>query len=252
MHILITNDDGIHAPGLKELVTAIQSFASQVTVVAPSSQRSGASISTNYIDPLKITRVDWPNTIAYTVASTPADCIKAALGLILKTPPDFIVSGINHGTNAGRNVLYSGTVGGVIEGVLRGIPGIAFSYHESSDKEFPDIKSYIPPIIRYFIENPLPHGTLINVNFPERPILGIKLTRQGLAYHLDDLVHHGNSHYRIGGKWTTFDEHEDSDTLWLTKGFITCSPLHVNELTDHTVLHHHKAPFQEILTKYLQ
>lgn len=248
MHILITNDDGIGAPGLKELVKAIKLCANEVTVVAPASQKSGASISTNYIDPLKITRVEWPDIAAYTVASTPADCIKAALGVILKTPPDFIVSGINHGTNAGRNVLYSGTIGGVIEGVLRGIPGMAFSYHQDSPLSFPDITKYIPPLVRYFLENPLPQGTLINVNFPEGMIQGTKLARQGKAYHLEDPVHHGHSHYRMAGKWTSFEEHEESDIAYLSQGFITCVPLHVNELTDYTVFNTHK----ETLAKYLQ
>ena len=248
MHILITNDDGISAPGLKELAAAIKPCADKITIVAPSSQKSGASISTNYMDPLKITRVEWPHLAAYTVASTPADCVKAALGVILKTPPDFIVSGINHGTNAGRNVLYSGTVGGVIEGVLRGIPGIAFSFHQDSPSAFPDVKDYIPRIVRYFIEHPLPYGTLINVNFPEGEIQGVKLTRQGRAYHLEDPVHHGHSHYRMSGKWTSFEEHEESDITYLSKGFITCVPLHVNELTDYAVLNHHK----ETLAKYLQ
>ncbi|MBP9842212.1 MAG: 5'/3'-nucleotidase SurE [Simkaniaceae bacterium] len=252
MHILITNDDGIHALGLKDLVQSIQSITDQITIVAPADQRSGASISTNFIDPLKITRVDWPGTTAYTVASTPADCIKAALGILLPSPPDFIVSGINHGTNAGRNALYSGTVGGVIEGILRGIPGIAFSYYNDSAKQFPDIKAYIPPIVQYFIDNPLPTGTLINVNFPEGAVKGIELTRQGKAYHLEDPIHHGHSHYRIAGKWTSFEEHKESDVFHLSQGYITCSPLHVNELTDHTVLNHHKENFQATLAKYLQ
>ena len=120
--ILIINDDGIHAPGLIHLWKALVDLA-DVTIIAPAIEQSGVGLGITLRSPLHIESVAWnKGTPAWKISGTPADCVKMALSVILKTPPDLIVSGINRGSNSGRNVLYSGTVGGVIEGVLRNIP----------------------------------------------------------------------------------------------------------------------------------
>ncbi|MCH9614166.1 MAG: 5'-nucleotidase SurE [Chlamydiia bacterium] len=252
MHILITNDDGIHSPGLKELFEAVRHLG-PVTIAAPSDEKSGASTSTTFTTPLKVTPHHWPNAFAYHINGTPADCTKIALGVLLKdNPPDIVISGINHGTNSGRNVLYSGTVGGVIESTLRGYPSIAFSYNDWSHHSFPDVKPHIPHIITHMVDHPLPHGTLLNVNFPNPPLKGIKLARQGLGYWLEDPEHQGDSSYLMKGLWADFDaEHPESDISYLRQNYITCSPLHVNELTDHTVMTSHKDHFETTLHKKL-
>lgn len=244
MHFLLTNDDGITAPGLKELFEAILPLSSKVTIAAPAGHQSGAGLSTNYTRPLKIERVAWDGADAYAIDSTPADCIKSALGVVLKKHPDMLLSGINHGTNAGRNVLYSGTVGGAIEGVLRGIPALAFSFPTDCYVNFPQIKHCIPPIIDYFLKHPLPYGTLLNVNFPQGEPQGFRLSRQGRCYHLEDPVEVQPDHYHMKGKWVKFEEPADSDTTLLEQGYITCTPLYVNELTDHTVIEGHRARFE--------
>src|SRR5262249_28069062 len=128
-YILVTNDDGVHAPGIKHLWTALAEVA-DVVVVAPVSEQSAVSLSITVRHPLRIEKMEWPwakEAQVWTINGTPADCVKLALSVILPHPPQLIVSGINRGNNAGRNILYSGTVAAVIEGVMHNIPGIAFS-----------------------------------------------------------------------------------------------------------------------------
>ncbi|MBM3184535.1 MAG: 5'/3'-nucleotidase SurE, partial [Chlamydiae bacterium] len=164
--LLITNDDGIHAPGLRHLWESVRAFA-DVAIVAPIMEKSGCGMSITWGKPLRIQSVIWDNeTSAWSLNGTPADCVKMALSVLLDRPPQLIISGINRGSNAGRTVLYSGTVGGTIEGALKGIPGIAFSF---SDEEVPPLSAtqeYIFPLIQYFLEHPLPSETILNVNFP--------------------------------------------------------------------------------------
>lgn len=247
-YLLITNDDGIHAPGIRHLWEAVHEFA-DVAIVAPQIEKSGCGLSITWNKPLVIHPVAWErDTPAYTVNGTPADCIKMALSVILPKRPHMIISGINKGSNAGRTVLYSGTIGGVIEGAFKNIPGIAFSF---SDFEAPPLsvtKKYIYPLIRHFLDNPLPHGSLLNVNFPyncKETIKGFKLTRQGMgqwAEAPERRTHpEGMPYYWLGGKWTPHaEEHPESDVYWLERGYIAAVPIHVGELTDREVLAKHK------------
>ena len=126
--LLITNDDGIHAPGLKHLWEAVAEHA-ETSIVAPATEKSGCGLSITWAKPLRVHPIEWENkTPCWSVSGTPADCIKMGLNVLLDKPPHMILSGVNRGSNAGRTVLYSGTIGGVIEGALKGIPGIAFSF----------------------------------------------------------------------------------------------------------------------------
>lgn len=252
--ILITNDDGIHAPGIRALWNALKDFA-EIIIVAPSTERSGAGLSITVHHPLRLDRVDWGEGVeAWSATGTPADCVKLALTFCYSTPPDLIVSGINRGSNAGRNILYSGTVGGVIEGIMHDIPGIAFSCHSFHRPNYKEAEEYILPIVQHVLETALPHGTLLNVNFPdtyERAIAGMKMTRQGRGMWVenpDRRSHPADDHYYywIGLKPCAVEEIPDSDTAFLEQGFITAVPVHVAELTDHHQILVRKDSFEKI------
>lgn len=251
-NILITNDDGINAPGIKHLWNALKDIAN-VSVVAPAFEQSAVGCSITIRKPLHIHRLNWgENTAIWSVTGTPADCVKMALSVILETPPDIIVSGINRGSNAGRNVLYSGTVGGVIEGVLRDIPGIAFSCKEFLNPCYASVEALIPPVIEHVLEVPMPRGTLLNVNFPDTSQIGIqgfKFTSQGKEFwgESPDMRNHpaeGNTYYWMGAKLLEFEEDEECDISWLRKGFATAVPVHVSELTDRQHLLNTKQRFE--------
>ena len=259
MHILINNDDGIEAPGIENLIYALKDYA-QITVVAPEGEQSGKSMSITTREPLVVNQVSKFGSIpAWSVRGTPADCTKVALS-IFKIKPDLIVSGINRGSNAGRNVLYSGTVGGVIEGILRGIPGIAFSCCDMKDPEYHRLTPFIEPMISFIQKNPLPFGTLLNVNFPHTQedtpwnkttqIQGIKLTSQGKAFWVEDVYESEPilSNIRFGAKAMHFSDDEQSDIYWLERGYITAVPIHVDQLTDFTYFSKNKDHFEYITT----
>ena len=250
--ILITNDDGIHAPGIKALWQALADHA-DLTIIAPAGDQSGMGLAITLRTPLQVEPVEWERgTQAWKVNGTPADCVKLALGVILSQKPDLIVSGINRGSNSGRTVLYSGTVGGAIEGALRRVPGIAFSLEDANNPNFEAISHHILPIVHHVLENPLPTGTILNVNFPFDPkdIKGMKLARQGQSYWIDQpdqRVHpEGNPYFWLAGKWSDHDEHEESDVALLQKGYITAVPIHVDELTDHDVIAQHQHRFEKL------
>ncbi|MDE3046000.1 MAG: 5'/3'-nucleotidase SurE [Verrucomicrobiota bacterium] len=257
-YLLITNDDGIHAPGIKHLWQAVHEFA-DVIIVAPQTERSGAGLSITWNKPLVIHEVPWEgNTPAYTVNGTPADCVKMAISVVLKKRPHMIISGVNRGSNAGRTVLYSGTIGGCIEGALKHIPGIAFSFCDLDAPPLEMTKPYIYPLIRHFLEHPLPPGSLLNVNFPhnsKETIRGLKLARQGMgqwAESPDRRTHpEGMPYYWLGGKWTPHEqENAESDVYWLEKGYIAAVPLHVGELTDHQVISKNKSLVEQHFNEF--
>lgn len=245
--LLLTNDDGIHAPGIRHLWEAVHDFA-DLAIVAPASEKSGSGLSITWTRPLLVQEVSWEeDTPAWSVNGTPADCVKMALSMILDRKPDLVVSGINRGSNAGRTVLYSGTVGGIIEGVLKGVPGIAFSF---SDFEAPSVSStqkYLLALIEHVLKNPLPHGSFLNVNFPlncQELIKGIKMGRQGKGYWCEapeKRTHpEGTPYYWLGGQWSSFEEEKDSDVAYLEQGYIAAVPIHIDNLTDDVVYQEHK------------
>lgn len=253
--ILITNDDGIEALGIKHLWNSLKDIA-DITVVAPSSEQSSVSLSITTRAPLLIKEIAWEEGVkVWSVSGTPADCVKMATNVILNSPPDLLVSGINRGSNAGRNLLYSGTVAGAIEGTLRNIPSIAFSARDYLSPGYHYFEQFVPKIVNYVLENPLPKGTLLNVNFPQydpQGIQGFKMTRQGLEFWgeaFEERKHpvEGHSYYWMGAKLCEFEEDIHSDIAWLKKGFITAVPVHINELTDHSHLEKQKINFEKLL-----
>lgn len=253
--ILITNDDGIQAKGLWHLWHALADKA-DVTIVAPSVQRSGASLALTLHKPLTIHPAPWTNSIpAWKINGTPADCVRFGLRVLMEQKPDIILSGINHGSNAGRNVLYSGTIGGVVEGMLRGIPGIAFSSTDFENPRFELAEPYIWPIVQHILEHPLSLGTILNINFPSNfeKFKGMKLARQGKGLWVEDpdrRIHpDGQPYFWQGGKWAHHEEPEESDVALLEEGYITAVPIHVEELTDHSFIKERKDHFESHFSK---
>lgn len=251
-YILITNDDGIEAPGLFALYQAVCNFA-EVVVIAPASEQSGVGAAISLRNPLQIQPVLWPNNpAAWKVTGTPADCVRLGLHTILDRTPDLILSGINRGSNAGRTILYSGTVGAVIEGTMKNVPGIAFSSVNYKNPNYEQFKEFVQPIALQCLTQPLPKGTLLNVNFPNaEKIQGIKLAHQGMGYWMEDpeqrLHPEGHEYYWLGGKWSTHEEEEGSDVYLLEKGYVTAVPIHVNQLTDKALLAERKQPFEHFV-----
>jgi 5'-nucleotidase len=188
----------------------------------------------------------------WAINGTPADCVKLGLHAIMQQVPDLVVSGINRGSNAGRNLLYSGTVGGATEGVMHDIPSIAFSCCDFEDPDYLGAADHVRQIVNYAIDHRLAHGTLLNVNFPSKHgprNQGCRMTRQGKEMWVEDpdQRYHpteGHHYYWLGAKLLECDEHEDSDISWLRKGYTTAVPIHVCELTDHRVLATHKSIFE--------
>jgi len=249
--ILLTNDDGIHFIGLRRLWESLIDYA-DVIIVAPASNQTGTGLGMTLHSPVYIETVAWEkNTPAWKVTGTPVDCIKLALSVILKEKPAMIVSGINQSSNAGRTLLYSGTVGGVIEGVFQNIPGVAFSYEGFDNPQDVHCSKHIYSIVQHLLDHPLPKGTILNVNIPHTDqIKGIKLARQGQSYWMDNpdarLHPDGYPYFWMGGKWIEHAEYEDSDVALLKQGYITAVPAYVDELTDHHSLKIHKEQFEKI------
>ncbi|MFA6119211.1 MAG: 5'/3'-nucleotidase SurE [Parachlamydiales bacterium] len=253
--ILISNDDGIEAPGIKHLWNALHENY-DVAIVAPHKEKSGSSLATTMLKPLHIFKVNWEkDTPAWKVTGTPTDSIKLALSVLLKRKPDLVVSGINKGSNAGGNVLFSGTVGCAIESSFRNIPAIAFSCYDLIDPAYDVAEKYVPYIVDYFFKHPTALGTLVNVTFPKKdlPIKGFKLARQGLGRWFEtpsERQHpEGHYYYWLGGRLEDSPEKKkDSDTHLLNDGYITAVPIKAIELTDHDYFENKKNDFE----KYFQ
>jgi 5'-nucleotidase len=253
--ILITNDDGINAAGIFHLYNALKAHYN-VIVVAPEVEQSAKGLSVTVNHPLRVTKIKWNGSDGrvWTVSGTPADCIKMALSYLLETPPDLIVSGINKGSNAGRNVLYSGTVGGVIEGTFRGIPGIAFSSLEFVNTDYSWQERFIPPIVDHVLNHPLHEGTLLNVNFPletgEEGALGLKLAIQGKGYWGENPTVRedplGQQYLWLGAKPIEYQEDPSSDIALLQEGYITAVPVKVDQLTHFKLFETEKNRFETL------
>lgn len=248
--ILLTNDDGIAAPGLKSLWEALVDIA-DLAIIAPATEKSAVGLGITLREPLQIHAVEWEKgTPAWKISGTPADCVRLGLSVVLKEKPDLIVSGINRGSNSGRNVLYSGTIGGVIEGILRKVPGIALSCVDFDNPDYSLPKPHIRALVEYILAHPLRAGTLLNVNFPSTPkIEGIKMARQGKGYWIEEPLERqhpeGHVYYWLGGKWNEHEEHEESDVFLLEKGYAAAVPIHVDELTDLDLLKARKEHFDD-------
>lgn len=232
--ILITNDDGIHAPGLRNLITFMLPLG-DVVVVAPDKPQSGMGHAITISMPLHMQKVKKTNEHSeYSCSGTPVDCVKLAIDKILPRKPDLIVSGINHGSNSSVNIIYSGTMSAAIEGAMEGVPSIGFSLLDYSyDADFTPAKPYIHAICKKVLQEGLPLNTCLNVNFPlmkDGLINGIKVCRQAMASWKEGFDQrkdpHGRDYYWLTGVFENRDFDPDTDEWALQNGYVSVVPVH--------------------------
>lgn len=238
--ILISNDDGITAPGIKALVEVMQEIG-EVIVVAPDKPQSAMGHAITINQPLRLTKVDqFPGVVSYQCSGTPVDCVKLAIDKLLTRKPDLMVSGINHGSNASINVIYSGTMSAAVEAAIDGMPAIGFSLCDYRwDADFEVVKPYVRRIALEYLRNGLPYGTLLNVNLPvpEGGIKGVKVCRQAVAKWKEDfderLDPFNRKYYWMTGRFVNMDKGEDTDEWALAHGYVSIVPTQF-DLTDHS------------------
>ena len=241
--ILITNDDGIHAPGIRFLIETIRPLG-DVLVVAPDKPQSAMGHAVTIQSPLRIHKLaETPGYREYSCNGTPADCIKLGEKVILRGKPDLIVSGINHGSNASINILYSGTMAAVIEGAMENVPSIGFSLNDyMHDADFSHCGKLITSIAANVLENGLPNGICLNVNIPAlngSPFKGIKITRQAKAYWNEIFDErkdpHSRDYYWLRGDFVNLDEDEDNDFWAINNNYVSIVPVQI-DLTAHHMI----------------
>ncbi len=191
MKLLISNDDGVSALGIRTLANTLAEAGHEVTVVCPDRERSATGHGLTLHQPIRAEIVEslfYPSVKAWACDGTPSDCVKLALWALLDSPPDLVLSGINHGANIGTEILYSGTVSAAMEGVIEGIPSIAFSLTSHTIREFQPAADFAKTLVRQLAENPLPELMLLNVNVPavkQEEIAGAVITQQGVRRYVD-------------------------------------------------------------------
>ena len=231
-HILLTNDDGIHAPGLQALLAECRKLGITV-IIAPEHDNSAASHSLTMNRPLRARKID--NDV-YTINGTPTDCVTIGIGKILAHKPDLVISGINPGPNLGDDVSYSGTVSAAIESTMLGIPAIAISLAaESEPLYFETAADFTGRLARMILARGLPRDTLLNVNVPNTTpdkISGVAFTRRGRRLYEDAIKETydpwGRKHYWIGGGTPSFDAGEDTDSAAISVNKISITPMHLD------------------------
>lgn len=229
--ILVTNDDGVAAPGFSRLVEVASEFG-EVVGVAPAVPQSGKSSAMTVNDALRVAEHDSiAGAQVCSVSGTPVDCIKLALHHIVPRRPDLIVSGINHGSNAGVNVIYSGTMGAVMEGCMQGIPSVGFSLlHHSLAADFSECLPWIRRIIGAVIGRGLPSDVCLNVNFPAKvAIEGAKVVRAARSHWSEEYVAysdpHGKPFYWLSGKLINEEpDNAETDLFWLDRNYASIVP----------------------------
>jgi 5'-nucleotidase len=239
--ILITNDDGITAPGIRSLIHFMRDLG-DVVVVAPDSPQSGMGHAITVNNTLYVRREQTSEGTQkeYSTSGTPADCVKLAKHEILDRTPDLCVSGINHGSNASINVLYSGTMSAAIEACIEGIPAIGFSLCDYSwNADFSVLEPYVKKIAQSVLEQGLPLGTALNVNFPSSEIKGMKVCRQAKANWIEKFDKRqspmGQDYYWLTGEFKNLDQGEDTDQWALDHGFVSIVPVHF-DMTSYAAL----------------
>jgi 5'-nucleotidase len=232
VNILVSNDDGVMAPGLAVLAEACRSVA-QVTVVAPDREQSGTSHSLTLHRPLRPVR---RHDGSFQVDGTPTDCVLLAVGALLPEPPDFVFSGVNHGPNMGEDVLYSGTVSAAMEAVTLGIPGIAISLASRDAEQFGSYQALLAGLVgRITAVGEFPPHMLLNINLPDlnpSEVRGVKVTKLGSRYFSESLTRMkdpwGKEVFWIGGGEITWTGDAESDHQAVHDGYISITPLHLD------------------------
>ena len=241
--ILVSNDDGIGSAGLQALVESLRGLG-EVVVVAPDRERSAAGHSLTLSRPLRVSHIDdgW-----YSVDGTPTDCITLAVMGLLPRRPHLVAAGINHGSNMGDDVTYSGTVSSAIEATLQGIPAFAISVAGEGELDFQGAARFAPRLAEEILRRGLPRDTLLNVNVPNLPpetIQGVAVTRQGRRVYSETVVRkidpRGKAYYWIGGTDPTWERPGGTDYEAVSSGWISLTPLHL-DLTNHQAIDELKA-----------
>ncbi len=240
MRILVTNDDGILAPGIEALYLAMKEFG-EVEVVAPETTQSAMGHAISVLQPLVAQRVHVNGVFhGWSVDGRPADCVKLALLELLPWRPDFVVSGINAGANTGINVLYSGTVAGAAEGAFFGIPSVAFSLKLSEELNFRRAGAIARDVFRTYVASQPPAGSCLNVNIPALDKgwpMGVRVSPQSSA-PMQDHYHKqtdatGRAIYILDGRLPNHQDHPDTDLEAIEHGYIAVTPLRF-DMTDHS------------------
>ncbi len=241
--ILITNDDSVDAPGIRKLISIMRNIG-DVVVVAPDKPQSGMGHAITVSNPLRLKKICIEEGYEeYSCNGTPVDCVKLAEKAIIKGHPDLIVSGINHGSNASINVIYSGTMAAALEGCIEGVKSIGFSLDDYSwNADFSHLDEYIRKITMEVLEKGLPEYTCLNVNFPIKngsPIKGIKVCRQARA-RWDEAFDarkdpHDRDYYWLTGVFLSDDHTEDTDQWALKNNYVSIVPLHVDFTAHHNL-----------------
>lgn len=246
MKLLISNDDGIFAPGIRSLANTLAAANHDVTVVCPDRERSATGHGLTLHQPIRadiVTGIFHPNIKAWACSGTPSDCVKLALWALLDSSPDFVVSGINQGSNLGTDVLYSGTVSAAMEGTIEGIPSIAISLTSFSSQQFQPAADFAVNLLKQLETSPL-GSMLLNVNVPAIPaseIAGVLVTRQGIRRYIDVFERRvdprGKTYYWLAGELLEEVEVEPglnlpadvpTDVEAIRNNYITITPLQYN------------------------
>lgn len=249
--ILVTNDDGVYAPGIKHLSSIAKHFG-DVVVVAPDKPQSGMGHAITINSTLRLEKTNYHQTaLEFACSGTPVDCVKMAVNNILKKRPDLVLSGINHGSNSSINVIYSGTMSAAIEGALEGSPSIGFSLCDyAMEADFTQATKYIKQLIEHALSHKMPKGVCWNVNIPKAPeehLQGIKFVRQAKANWVERFDErkdpYGRSYYWLTGEFVNFEpEAMDTDEWALANKYISVVPTQV-DLTAHEYLNEMKTKF---------
>jgi len=236
--ILITNDDGVYAPGVLSLFQGLKEIGRPI-IIAPTRDNCGARHSLTMDRPLSVKQIDED---IFAIDGTPADCVTIGLGKILSTKPDILVSGINPGANLGHDVSYSGTVSAAREGVMRGVPSMALSMAGESPFLYKTAVSFAQKMARTILANGIPHDCLLNINVPNLPlneIKGTRLTHQGTRVYADAIKEVSDpwsrTRYWIGGGIPSQDTSEESDSNAILANQISITPIHL-DLTHYKAL----------------
>ncbi len=242
--ILVTNDDGMFAPGIKALVEVARELG-EVVVVAPNSPQSGQGHAITLTEPIRLNEVDvFDDIVAYECSGTPVDCVKLAKHVVLKDRNvDLCVSGINHGSNASINIIYSGTMSAAMEASIEGIKSIGFSYLDYSfEADFEGAKHYARKIMKYALDNQFGDSKLLNVNIPVLPkeeIKGIKICRQAEGTWREEFVEskdpRGQKYYWLTGSFGVETQEPDTDIWALDNGYVSVVPSG-HDLTFHSAI----------------
>jgi 5'-nucleotidase len=231
--ILITNDDGINAPGISNLIEAVRGLG-KIVVVAPDKPQSGMGHAITIGNPLRLHPVHiFKDVEAWQCSGTPVDCVKLAVDKVLHRKPDLCLSGINHGANHSINVIYSGTMSAAVEAAIESIPSVGFSLLDHSlEADFTASKRYARIVVENMLKSPIDKHLILNVNFPAVPdtlIKGIKICRQAYAKYEEDFIERndptGRKYYWLTGKFMNFDKGKDTDVWALENNYVSVVPV---------------------------